>query len=64
MSMSSTPHTILRPAPMKNAKIGVTLQNIANRKSIYFFNGYTKADAPLFFTLPGRSVQLNLSASF
>jgi outer membrane receptor protein involved in Fe transport len=49
---------------MKNAKIGVTLQNIANRKSIYFFNGYTNANAPLFFTLPGRSVQLNLSASF
>jgi hypothetical protein len=42
----------------------VTLQNIANHKSIYFFNGYTNANAPLFFTLPGRSVQLNLSASF
>jgi hypothetical protein len=50
----------------------VTVENIANRKSIYFLNGYSNGSAPpryingnpLFFTLPGRSVQLNLSASF
>jgi iron complex outermembrane receptor protein len=49
---------------LKHAKIGVTLQNIANRKSIYFLNGYSNGCEPLFFTLPGRSVEVNLSASF
>jgi len=59
---------------LKNAKIGVTMQNIADRKSIYFLNGYTNGGTPpgtnypngnpLFFTLPGRSFQVNLSASF
>jgi iron complex outermembrane recepter protein len=49
---------------LKHAKIGVTLQNIADRKSIYFLNGYSNGGAPLFFTLPGRSVEVNLSASF
>jgi iron complex outermembrane recepter protein len=49
---------------MKNAKIGVTLQNIANRRSIYSLNGYSAANNPLFFTLPGRSFEVNLSASF
>lgn len=57
---------------IKNAKVGVTLQNLADRKSIYFLNGYTNGSTPngyvngnpLFFTLPGRSFQINLSASF
>jgi outer membrane receptor protein involved in Fe transport len=59
---------------LKNAKIGLTMQNLTNRKSIYFFDGYTNSGAPpppgspngfpLFFTLPGRSFQVNLSASF
>jgi hypothetical protein len=57
---------------LKNAKVGVTLQNLADRKSIYFLAGYSAGTAPpgyvngnpLFFTIPGRSVQLNLSASF
>ncbi len=57
---------------LKNAKIGVTLQNIGNRTSPYFLNGYSNGSSqaygsngvPLLFTLPGRSVQLNLSASF
>jgi iron complex outermembrane receptor protein len=59
---------------LKNAKVGVTVQNLADRKSIYAFNGYTNGQAPpgtnypngnpLFFSLPGRSAQLNLSASF
>jgi iron complex outermembrane receptor protein len=57
---------------LKGAKVGVTLQNIADRKSIYFLNGYSSGSTPagyvngnpLFFTLPGRSVQVNLSASF
>ncbi len=57
---------------LKNAKVGVTVQNIADRKSVYFLNGYTGGSTPagyvngnpLFFTLPGRSFQVNLSASF
>jgi iron complex outermembrane receptor protein len=48
---------------VKNAKIGLTLQNLADRKSIYFLNGYSNGGEPLFFTLPGRSFQVNLSAS-
>jgi iron complex outermembrane receptor protein len=49
---------------LKNGKIGVTVQNIADHRSIYFQNGYSNANNPLFFTLPGRSFQVNLSASF
>jgi iron complex outermembrane receptor protein len=57
---------------LKNAKVGLTLQNLTNRKSIYFLNGYSNGSTPpgyvngnpLFFTLPGRSFQVNLSASF
>lgn len=49
---------------VKAAKVGVTVQNLADRKSIYFLNGYSGNGSPLFFTLPGRSVQVNLSASF
>jgi iron complex outermembrane recepter protein len=48
----------------KNGKIGVTVQNITDHRSIYFLNGYSSANEPLFFTLPGRSFQVNLSASF
>jgi iron complex outermembrane receptor protein len=57
---------------LKNAKVGVTLQNLVDRKSIYSLAGYSAGTAPpgyvngnpLFFTIPGRSAQLNLSASF
>jgi iron complex outermembrane recepter protein len=57
---------------LKNLKAGVTLQNLTDRKSIYFLNGYSSSTStafgangvPLLFTLPGRSVQVNLSASF
>ena len=57
---------------LKDAKIGVTMQNLADRKSIYFLNGYSNGSTPsgyvngnpLFFTLPGRSFQVSLSASF
>jgi iron complex outermembrane receptor protein len=48
----------------KHAKIGVTMQNLTDHRSIYFLNGYSAANAPMFFTVPGRSAQLNLSASF
>jgi hypothetical protein len=50
--------------PLKHAKVGVTMQNLTDHRSIYFQNGYSNANEPLFFTLPGRSAQLNLSASF
>ena len=49
---------------VKAAKVGVTVQNLADRKSIYFFSGTSGNGSPMYFTLPGRSVQLNLSASF
>jgi iron complex outermembrane recepter protein len=57
---------------LKDAKVGVTLQNLADRRSIYFLAGYSAGTTPpgdvngnpLFFTIPGRSVELNLSASF
>jgi iron complex outermembrane recepter protein len=48
----------------KNGKIGVTAQNITDHRSIYFLGGYSGANNPEFFTLPGRSFQVNLSASF
>jgi iron complex outermembrane recepter protein len=49
---------------LKHAKVGVTMQNITDRKSIYFLGGYSGANTPMFFTLPGRSFQVNMSASF
>ena len=56
----------------KNGKIGVTVQNIADHRPLYFLNGYSSGSTPpgfvngnpLYFTLPGRSFQVNLSASF
>ena len=49
---------------LKHAKVGVTVQNIADHKSIYSLGGYSGAGTPMFFTLPGRSFEVNLSASF
>ena len=57
---------------LKNAKVGVTVQNITDRRDVYFLNGYTSGATPagyangnpLLFRLPGRSAELNLSASF
>jgi iron complex outermembrane recepter protein len=57
---------------VKNTKLGVTLQNLANRKSIYDLAGYSTSTStafgpngvPLLFTLPGRSFQVSLTASF
>jgi hypothetical protein len=48
------------------------MQNITDRHDIYFLDGYTSGATPagyvngnpLFFRIPGRSAQLNLSASF
>jgi iron complex outermembrane recepter protein len=49
---------------VKSAKVGVTLQNLTDRKTIYFYTGGSGGNSPMFFTIPGRSVQVNLSASF
>ena len=49
---------------LKNAKVGVTVQNITDRHSIYFYNGTSPLGAPLYFPLPARSFQVNLSTSF
>jgi iron complex outermembrane recepter protein len=48
---------------LKSAKVGFELQNLLNRTSIYFLNGYTGGGTPLWFTLPGRNVVFSLSAS-
>jgi hypothetical protein len=39
------------------------MQNLVDRKSIYFLAGYSGNNSPMFFTVPGRSFQVNLSAS-
>jgi iron complex outermembrane receptor protein len=57
---------------IKNTKVGITLQNLADRKSIYDLAGYSSSTStafgpngvPLLFTLPGRSFQVTLTASF
>jgi iron complex outermembrane receptor protein len=57
---------------VKSTKIGVTLQNLANRRSIFDLAGYSNSNnfpansngVPLLFTLPGRSFEVSLSASF
>jgi iron complex outermembrane receptor protein len=59
-------------AALKAAKIGVTVQNLTNNKSLYVLDGYSGSSStafgangvPLLFTLPGISVEVNLSASF
>jgi len=50
----------------------VTVQNLTNNKSLYVLDGYSGSSStafgangvPLLFTLPGISVEVNLSASF
>ncbi len=57
---------------LKNTKLEVTLQNLMNRRSIYDLAGYSSSTStafgangvPLLFTLPGRSAQVTLTASF
>jgi iron complex outermembrane recepter protein len=48
---------------LESAKLGVQLQNLLNRTSIYFLNGTTAGGQPLYFTVPGRSVEVTLTAS-
>jgi len=57
---------------VKDVKVTATVQNLTNRTSIYTLAGYTSGATPpgfangnpLYFTLPGRSFQVSLSASF
>jgi len=57
---------------VKDVKVTVTAQNLTDRRSIYTLAGYTSGSTPpgyvngnpLFFTIPGRSFQVSLSASF
>jgi iron complex outermembrane receptor protein len=48
---------------LDNAKLGIQLQNLLDRTSIYFLNGTTAGGQPLYFTIPGRSVEVTLTAS-
>jgi iron complex outermembrane recepter protein len=57
-------YTFLRSFGVLNsAKLGVELQNLFNRNSIYFLSGYTAGGTPLYFTVPGRSVEATLSVT-
>lgn len=47
---------------LQDAKATLTLSNIFNNESIYFQNGTTAGGQNLFFTIPGRSVMVSLSA--
>jgi iron complex outermembrane receptor protein len=57
---------------VKQTKLEVTVQNLMNRRSIYDLAGYSSSSStafgangvPLLFTLPGRSAQVTLTASF
>jgi iron complex outermembrane recepter protein len=49
---------------VKDFKVTLTAQNLTDRKSIYFFTGTSGGGEPVYFTLPGRSFQVSLSASF
>jgi outer membrane receptor protein involved in Fe transport len=49
---------------VKDFKVTLTAQNLNDRRAIYFYNGTSNSGAPLYFTLPGRSAQISLSASF
>jgi iron complex outermembrane receptor protein len=57
---------------VKDVKVTGTVQNLTNRTSIYDLAGYTAGATPpgyangnpLYFTIPGRSFQVSLSASF
>jgi iron complex outermembrane receptor protein len=57
---------------VKKTKLEVTAQNLLNRRSIYDLAGYSSSTStafgangvPLLFTLPGRSAQVTVTASF
>jgi iron complex outermembrane receptor protein len=47
---------------LQDAQLSVTLSNLFNNQSIYFLNGTTAGGQNLYFTIPGRSVMVSLSA--
>ena len=47
----------------KNVKVGFQLNNLFNKTDIYALGTYDASNNPMYFTLPGRSYQLTLSAS-
>jgi outer membrane receptor protein involved in Fe transport len=57
---------------VKKTKLEVTVQNLMNRRSIYDLAGYSSSTStafgangvPLLFTLPGRSAEVTVTASF
>jgi hypothetical protein len=48
---------------LESAKLGVALQNLCDRTSIYYLSGYTGGGAPLYFTIPGRSIEATLTVT-
>ena len=48
----------------QDLQVGITAQNLADRKSIYADNGTNANGDYLFFTIPGRSYQVNVTAKF
>ena len=49
---------------LADLQVGVTAQNLADRHTIYADNGTNANGDYLFFALPGRSYQVNLTAKF
>ncbi len=48
---------------LESAKLGVALQNLCDRTSIYYLGGYTGGGTPLYFTIPGRSIEATLTVT-
>ena len=49
---------------LTDLQVGVTAQNLADRHTIYADNGTNANGDYLFFALPGRSYQVNITAKF
>lgn len=47
---------------LQGASVSVSLSNLFNNQSIYYWNGQTAGGQDLYFTVPGRSVIVSLSA--
>lgn len=47
----------------KETKLGFQINNLFDKQDIYALGSYDANGNPMYFTLPGRSVQLNLSVS-
>ena len=52
------------PGALRGAKVGLQLNNVFDKTDIFALAGYTGgANTPLYWTIPGRSVMVTLSAS-